>query len=67
MVDGSTATLLDAGLTSPAVMDLIPVKPLADIESGVTAAYHTALSALHAKISPRNPADDAHQFCAWVR
>jgi pyrroline-5-carboxylate reductase len=53
MVDGAMATLLDAGLTPPAVMDLIPVKPLADMESGVTAAYHTALSALHAKISPQ--------------
>jgi pyrroline-5-carboxylate reductase len=52
MVDGALATLLDSGLTPAAVMDLVPVKPLAELEAGVTAAYRTTLPALHTKIQP---------------
>jgi pyrroline-5-carboxylate reductase len=52
MLDGALATLLQSGLTPAAVMDLIPVRPLQAIEESVTAAYGTALPALHAKIRP---------------
>jgi pyrroline-5-carboxylate reductase len=52
MLDGAQATLLRSGLTPAAVMDLIPVRPLQAIEENVTAAYGTALPALHAKIRP---------------
>ena len=52
MVEGALSTLLDAGISPAAVMDLIPVKPLAQLESDVTAAYHTLLPALHSKIRP---------------
>lgn len=52
MMDGAVATLLDSGLQPREVVDLVPVKPLAEIEPAVTAAYHTALPALYAKIRP---------------
>jgi len=52
MLNGAQATLLRSGLTPAAVMDLIPVRPLQGIEETVTAAYGTALPALHAKIRP---------------
>jgi pyrroline-5-carboxylate reductase len=52
MLDGAQATLLRSGLAPAAVMDLIPVRPLQAIEESVSAAYGTALPALHAKIRP---------------
>jgi hypothetical protein len=33
-------------------MDLVPVKPLAELESTVTNAYQSVLPSLHAKIRP---------------
>ncbi len=56
MVHGSLATLLESGLSPSAVMDLVPVKPLAGMEPAVLEAYRTALPALFAKISPPAPA-----------
>ncbi len=52
MLAGSISTLLDAGLTPAAVLDLIPVKPLADLAPTIDAAYRTILPALHARIQP---------------
>ncbi|MCF7674591.1 MAG: NAD(P)-binding domain-containing protein [Akkermansiaceae bacterium] len=52
MVGGAVATLLESGLAPAAVMDLIPVKPLAEMESQVTECYHTRLAALYQKIKP---------------
>ncbi|MEX2662340.1 MAG: NAD(P)-binding domain-containing protein [Vicinamibacterales bacterium] len=52
MVEGALSTLLDAGMSPAAVMDLIPVKPLAQLESDVAGAYHTLLPALYSKIRP---------------
>jgi pyrroline-5-carboxylate reductase len=52
MIDGTVTTLLDSGLSPEAVMDLVPVKPLADKEPGLVSMYHDVLPALHAKISP---------------
>jgi hypothetical protein len=52
MVEGALATLFDSGLTPQGTMDLVPVKPLVDLEPSVTAAFRTALPALHAKIRP---------------
>jgi pyrroline-5-carboxylate reductase len=52
MVCGATRTLLESGLSPAEVMDLIPVKPLAEMESQVTELYRTRLSALHQKIKP---------------
>jgi pyrroline-5-carboxylate reductase len=50
MVIGALATLLDSGLSPAAVVDLVPVKPLAASEPGIVAAFREALPALHAKI-----------------
>jgi pyrroline-5-carboxylate reductase len=52
MVCGATRTLLESGLTPAQVMDLIPVKPLAEDESVIKAAYQNRLPALFAKIKP---------------
>jgi pyrroline-5-carboxylate reductase len=52
MVSGAIATLLDSGLSPDAVMDLVPVKPLAAQEPAMRAAYLEDLPALHAKIHP---------------
>jgi len=52
MVCGATRTLLESGLTPAEVMDLIPVKPLAEMEAQVTEMYQTRLSALYQKIKP---------------
>ena len=52
MVCGATWTLLESGLSSDEVMDLVPVKPLAEMEAQVTELYHTRLPALYQKIKP---------------
>ncbi|MCX7872748.1 MAG: NAD(P)-binding domain-containing protein [Verrucomicrobiae bacterium] len=52
MVCGSTRTLLESGLSPAEVMDLIPVKPLAEMETQVTEQYKTKLPAIYQKIKP---------------
>jgi pyrroline-5-carboxylate reductase len=52
MVCGSARTLLDSGLSPAEVMDLIPIKPLADLEPVVTEAYRQKLTALYEKLKP---------------
>jgi pyrroline-5-carboxylate reductase len=52
MVCGATRTLLESGLTPAEVMDLIPVKPLAEMEAQVTEMYRTRLPAIYQKIKP---------------
>lgn len=52
MVCGGARTLLESGLTPDEVMDLIPVKPLAEMEPQVTDMYRTRLPALFQKIKP---------------
>ena len=52
MVCGATRTLLESGLTPAEVIDLVPVKPLAEMESQVLELYRTRLSALFQKIKP---------------
>ena len=51
-VCGATRTLLESGLTPAEVMDLIPVKPLAEMEAQVGEMYRTRLPALYQKIKP---------------
>jgi pyrroline-5-carboxylate reductase len=50
MLDGSVRTFFDAGLTADQVLDLVPVKPLAEAEAQVVQAYRDALPRLHAKL-----------------
>jgi pyrroline-5-carboxylate reductase len=52
MVCGAARTLLESGLTAPEVMDLIPVKPLAEMEPQVVEMYRTRLPSIHQKIKP---------------
>lgn len=52
MVCGGTRTLLESGLSPAEVMDLIPVKPLAEMEAQVTEIYRTRLPAIYQKIKP---------------
>jgi len=52
MVCGATRTLLESGLTPAEVMELIPVKPLAEMEKTVTEMYQTRLPAIYQKIKP---------------
>jgi len=52
MVCGATRTLLESGLTPAEVMELIPVKPLAEMENTVTEMYQTRLPAIYQKIKP---------------
>lgn len=51
-VCGATRTLLEFGLSPAEVMDLIPVKPLAEMEAQVTELYRTRLPAIYQKIKP---------------
>ena len=52
MVCGAARTLLESGLTAAEVMELIPVKPLADMEAQVNEMYWTRLPAIYQKIKP---------------
>jgi pyrroline-5-carboxylate reductase len=52
MVCGGARTLLESGLSPAEVMDLVPVKPLAEMEQQVTEMYRTRLPALYQKIKP---------------
>ena len=52
MVCGAARTLLESGLNPAEVMDLIPVKPLAEMEPQVAEMYRTRLPALFQKIKP---------------
>jgi len=52
MVCGAARTLLESGLTPAEVMDLIPVKPLAEMEPQVSEFYRTRLPVMHQKIKP---------------
>jgi pyrroline-5-carboxylate reductase len=52
MVQGTLATMTDAGLSGEQVQDLIPVKPLGDVQVSWLEAYRTRLSALLEKIRP---------------
>ena len=52
MLAGTVATMFDSGLDAKAVQDLIPVKPLADVEQMILEAYRTKLKAVFEKIRP---------------
>ena len=52
MVCGAARTLLESGLTPSEVMDLIPVKPLGEMEPQVSEMYRTRLPAVYQKIKP---------------
>lgn len=51
MLDGAIRTLFDAGLTPEQVLDLVPVKPLAEAEPRILQAYTDTLPGLYAKLT----------------
>lgn len=50
MVDGTATTLLTSGLSPAEVMDLLPVRPMAEDEASIRTAIQTRLRAIHAKL-----------------
>ncbi|MBI5771793.1 MAG: NAD(P)-binding domain-containing protein [Verrucomicrobia bacterium] len=52
MTCGAVRTLFDAGRSPAEVADLVPVKPLAEMEPVVLDYYRTRLPAIHEKIKP---------------
>ena len=52
MVCGAARTLLESGLTAAEVMDLIPVKPLGEMEAQVGEMYRTRLPGIYQRIKP---------------
>lgn len=52
MVNGAARTLLESALSPEEVRDLIPVKPLAEMEPQVTETYRTCLPTIYQKICP---------------
>jgi pyrroline-5-carboxylate reductase len=52
MFAGAASTVVKSGLAPDHVKDLVPVKPLADIESLVVEAYRNKLAAVFEKIRP---------------
>ena len=56
-VKGAAECLLSTGWTPDEVMDMIPVKPLAEHEQAIKEAYVGKLGALFTKLSPRGSAE----------
>ena len=52
MLAGTVDTMLESRLSAGDVQDLIPVKPLADVEQVILDAYRTKLTAVFEKIKP---------------
>ena len=52
MVTGAVAAMNEAGLSPEEVQDLVPVKPLADLQPALLEAYRTKLNAVLEKIRP---------------
>ena len=50
MLDGASRTFFDSGLPADRVIDLVPVRPLADVEQQIDGAFRDALPKLHAKL-----------------
>lgn len=52
MLWGTTDTLFNSGLNYSQVVDLVPVKPLADVEETIIEYYDRYLNGIYAKIKP---------------
>ncbi len=52
MVQGAVAAMNEAGFAPQEVQDLIPVKPLAELQPGLLEGYRTELNGLLEKIRP---------------
>ena len=52
MLWGTSETLFFSGLTYEKVVDLVPVKPMAEHENEVREFYKTSLNGIYQKIKP---------------
>ena len=52
MLTGTVRTMFESGLSPEQVMDLIPVKPLAELEPAMTEGYRNKLKGVFEKIKP---------------
>jgi pyrroline-5-carboxylate reductase len=52
MLSGSAKTLFNSGLPASEVMDLVPVKPLAEYEESIISYYDSKLTTIYEKIKP---------------
>ncbi|HBC77004.1 MAG TPA: hypothetical protein DEO60_00280 [Bacteroidales bacterium] len=52
MLSGTTETLFNSGLNYEKVVDLVPVKPMAEHENAVKEFYKTCLNGIYQKIKP---------------
>lgn len=52
MLWGTTETLFKSGLTYNEVIDLVPVKPMGDVEDAIKGFYDQYLTAIYTKIKP---------------
>lgn len=52
MLSGTTETLFNSGMAYSEVTDLVPVKPLADVEDTIKGFYDQYLNAIYSKIKP---------------
>ena len=50
MINGGVSTLYESGLSPEAVMDLVPVRPLAEDENPIREMYHNRIEALYKKL-----------------
>jgi len=50
MAKGAIKTLFNSGLNATEVIDLVPVKPLAEEEAGIRNAYRSRLTSLYGKL-----------------
>jgi len=53
MIQGAVSVMFESDLSEEQIMDLIPVKPLADIEPSLRETYHTRLREFLAKLRPQ--------------
>ena len=53
MLQGTISVMFESGLSEKEVMDLIPVKPLADIEASLREAYRSKLREFMGKLRPQ--------------
>ena len=49
---GTTETLFNSGLTYQEVADLVPVKPMAEVEETIKGYYDQYLNGIYNKIKP---------------
>jgi len=52
MLQGALTTFFDAGIPADIVIDLVPVRPLAEDEETIRTIYRTRLAAVRARITP---------------